>query len=480
MKHLARFALAVAVSCAAVILFAPIDAQGSKDLELTNWDVRYAWIAENQVTVFLTVHWSGDEESGPFFLKWGIKESFLGGNPQYHYKSCAVQSLGPDKPFTTRAEDFTFAGTLECVGGLADYTEIIDETNEANNFGQKNELNRVLDGNGTRYDEIIVHNPSIAPEVLSLTAEPPVGWTITFSEEEVELDSSECVAVGVTMEAPIDFAGHEQIELVAEFMDGTPGLQTWTCHVFSEPSVSDSVVCEPEEGNPTHPPTYWYDVVLGGGGRCDFHVRVFDRHESNYLNVALPSPAWQFAVHQVGSDWWASWWNPECTDPILDAFRFQFDHMSPTTWGEWTTTTGGTSNPYLMVADVSASHEDELDGYGRRVHVPFDTTSATTSVFEGGDGLSFVPTPFTITPNPFDRTTSIRFELDRPAEVNLGVYDVQGRLVRGLAGGLHGAGQHSLAWDGRDGSGRRVAGGVYFVKLDAGGRAQTRWVVYLE
>jgi len=67
----------------------------------------------------------------------------------------------------------------------------------------------------------------------------------------------------------------------------------------------------------------------------------------------------------------------------------------------------------------------------------------------------------------------------RPAagEVSLRVYDAVGRNVRGLAQGSFAAGLHSIHWDGRDVSGRPAPSGLYFVRLEAGGRAITRKAV---
>ncbi len=71
-------------------------------------------------------------------------------------------------------------------------------------------------------------------------------------------------------------------------------------------------------------------------------------------------------------------------------------------------------------------------------------------------------------PNPFNPLTQIRFDLPVPALVDLGIYDISGRLVRQLMAGIaHEAGHHTLRWDGRDDKGRTVAAGVYFLRLDA-------------
>ncbi len=130
----------------------------------------------------------------------------------------------------------------------------------------------------------------------------------------------------------------------------------------------DTVVCEPQGGTP-HPNTYWYDVTPGAAGRCDFHVRVYDPNPANYTAPSLPSITWQFAVHQVGSEWWASWWDPGCANAIFSKTTFQFTHLGPSTWGEWKTSISGTFNPYAQTADSTGAH-GEPDGSGGRVHVP--------------------------------------------------------------------------------------------------------------
>ena len=70
-------------------------------------------------------------------------------------------------------------------------------------------------------------------------------------------------------------------------------------------------------------------------------------------------------------------------------------------------------------------------------------------------------------PNPVLRVMSIRYQLARPAVVELVMYDAAGRLVRTFADGQQAAGYYTVQWDGRDDLGRRVPAGVYFVRLDA-------------
>jgi len=83
-------------------------------------------------------------------------------------------------------------------------------------------------------------------------------------------------------------------------------------------------------------------------------------------------------------------------------------------------------------------------------------------------------------PNPFNPSTSIRYELDAAGEVRLDVFDVNGRLVRTLESGFRGAGAHHATWNGTDRAGRSVASGVYYYRLSAAGEAQTRRMVLLK
>ncbi len=83
-------------------------------------------------------------------------------------------------------------------------------------------------------------------------------------------------------------------------------------------------------------------------------------------------------------------------------------------------------------------------------------------------------------PNPFTTSTRIGFVLPRDAVIRLSVFDVSGRLVRVLdPGSVLAAGPHTVAWDGLDTAGRRVAPGVYLAELATGSGRMLRRVVRL-
>jgi hypothetical protein len=79
-------------------------------------------------------------------------------------------------------------------------------------------------------------------------------------------------------------------------------------------------------------------------------------------------------------------------------------------------------------------------------------------------------------PNPTALGTQLSFALGgaRAVAVHLRLYDVQGRLVRAFVDEVLAPGHYQVGWDGHDSRGKKVASGVYFLRLDspAGARFQ--------
>jgi hypothetical protein len=99
-------------------------------------------------------------------------------------------------------------------------------------------------------------------------------------------------------------------------------------------------------------------------------------------------------------------------------------------------------------------------------------------------GASGAPETFALYqnhPNPFNPTTTIRFDVPAGGGVvTLRVYDVSGRLVRSLANGTQTAGQKTVTWDGRNDAGSPVATGIYLYRLVGPGFEQTRKMILLK
>ncbi|MBD3377812.1 family 10 glycosylhydrolase [candidate division KSB1 bacterium] len=72
-------------------------------------------------------------------------------------------------------------------------------------------------------------------------------------------------------------------------------------------------------------------------------------------------------------------------------------------------------------------------------------------------------------PNPFNAVTTIRFTLERPAQVRLTLYDTLGQEIATLVNEPKEAGQYSCALNAHD-----LASGLYFYSLQTGKQVQTR------
>ncbi len=158
----------------------------------------------------------------------------------------------------------------------------------------------------------------------------------------------------------------------------------------------------------------------------------------------------------------------------------------------------------IVGTDVGCFYCDDRDGnwilagtglppvpiYDLKTHAPTRTLVAGThgrSVYSLNlatlPGVASVPTETAAGvadlgnhPNPFTSHTTVTFTLSRPSDVSLEIYDLAGRKVKSLSSGHRAAGSHRLTWDGTNEAGRRVASGVYFLRLATGDGVATRRV----
>jgi immune inhibitor A len=112
--------------------------------------------------------------------------------------------------------------------------------------------------------------------------------------------------------------------------------------------------------------------------------------------------------------------------------------------------------------------------------VPLESGSSSGVGDELPEDVALTTGLLPISPNPFSRTTTIRYTLRSDTHVRLSVYDARGVVVRRLENSIVSSGQHGLEWDGRDDSGRTVSAGVYFVRFTAGSYKTTEKMMLLK
>ena len=77
-------------------------------------------------------------------------------------------------------------------------------------------------------------------------------------------------------------------------------------------------------------------------------------------------------------------------------------------------------------------------------------------------------------PNPFNPSTTIKFEIPRTSLVNLTVYDILGRQVSVLVNERRDAGVYEVSFDGSN-----LASGVYFYRLQAGTYVKSKKILLI-
>jgi minor extracellular serine protease Vpr len=145
---------------------------------------------------------------------------------------------------------------------------------------------------------------------------------------------------------------------------------------------------------------------------------------------------------------------------------------------------GLTPGPKTLTYFVDAAYSTLQAKVRATAHTGPTVTTATS------DSLFLIQTPAAVeivsasprptfalarnTPNPFNPSTTIHFELAEAGRAQLRIYSAQGRVVRTLVDERLPAGGFRVAWDGKNDRGIAAASGVYFYKLEEGTRSLTR------
>ncbi len=82
-------------------------------------------------------------------------------------------------------------------------------------------------------------------------------------------------------------------------------------------------------------------------------------------------------------------------------------------------------------------------------------------------------------PNPFSKETCISFSLKERCEVELFVFDINGRKIKDLFSGKLNSGNHNIFWDGKTNKDKFVKPGIYFYSLVVANSAITKKMVML-
>ena len=223
-----------------------------------------------------------------------------------------------------------------------------------------------------------------------------------------------------------------------------------------------------------HPDSRW---IAGYTGRPDYKIQ-FWNIETKEIDLELPTGTAQTVGFSPDGRWLITSIGGPDGDTYAPGVQI------------WDTRTGQLlselSRPYWQIIfspdgeTVAVAFDD-----GRTHLLPIKTAlpylprNISAAAKPGGlrlDSLEAIKTDALLPnyPNPFNPETWIPYQLAAAASVRIRIYDSMGQRVRALDLGQRPAGSYlsrnrAAYWDGRNTLGERVATGVYFYRLEAGG-----------
>jgi hypothetical protein len=133
---------------------------------------------------------------------------------------------------------------------------------------------------------------------------------------------------------------------------------------------------------------------------------------------------------------------------------------------------------FMLEIDPETKDRLELTSFTAGAHLARPASAAPAQA-RSGALLSPLKVESRFGVTSFGSGSTIRFDLERPTDLNVDVYDSQGRRVQALFAGKREAGSQTFEWQGKDAGGHQVPNGIYFVRVRAGAESQTSRVAIL-
>ena len=172
-----------------------------------------------------------------------------------------------------------------------------------------------------------------------------------------------------------------------------------------------------------------------------------------------------YRVWSIESDWTGKLWisHPEPTGSATGLYRY--DSLGTRQLNHWDDTNGLADKLVRRICiDNKTGSVWCATGSAMMVLNGVLPAKPVTAV---GDDLGSA-TSFRVSqnyPNPFNPETTIEYALDKPQQIRLTIFNLNGQVVRTLENGVRTAGNHAVRWDGRDERGKPVSSGTYFYQL---------------
>ena len=223
----------------------------------------------------------------------------------------------------------------------------------------------------------------------------------------------------------------------------------------------------------TTPDDHSYDFVANFTGKP---LQVQNIRETGQINMP---------IHLV----WDEHINPNVSYKIYRKTRDQYGHE---TGPNLIASLPHGTTSYTDYDFIKRSSYEILIRYDVRAYYSVENTSADTHWF-AVFGIYFIKDisdslkigndlaieTFNIFPNPANPTTSININLKKSGNVNLRIFDVNGKIIKKIFEGQIAPGNHRYIWNGDNDSGYLVSSGIYFIIIETPTRLFKRKIILL-
>lgn len=352
--------------------------------------------------------------------------------------------------------------------------------------------------------------------IASLSEAVPIGWTgaqqFDFGEsEDYLLLVGDPAPAGELGDAPEEVVAYPDNGSLGHFPTCLSGPNGYVLHAGNAGAWLGAAVDLEGDGNATLCSFAVYDNDECGAGGGDAGLLLADPFTIDAGQNIVPCAAGEETplgapcaplVWGVDIDLWIE--NGTAATRWVNAL---FDWDNNGRWGDWVTCTDGTTGNEHALQDfpIPGGYSGPLSALGPAdfsilrgsgwVWSRFTLSDAPVAVvgWDGqgtfGDGetedyllrisggtaappMGTAPGRLHLepcVPNPFNPSTQIAFTLREAGLVRLTIHDIAGRCLATLLERRLEAGRQTLAWAGREESGRVLGSGVYFVRVAAGG-----------
>jgi hypothetical protein len=208
------------------------------------------------------------------------------------------------------------------------------------------------------------------------------------------------------------------------------------------------------------------------GGKTTLLSPVFNVQDAASARLTY----WRWYTNNLGNNPGADYWNVDVTADGTNWVPLEHTLASANSWTEHSfdlysiVPFTGTVRFRFVADDVAPGTlvEAAVDDITVTVVRPTTGVPANETALLTGLGAC--------QPNPVAGRSVLSYRVAARTNLRIDLYDVAGRRVRTLVNGSAAAGEHSLQFRPVDGSGRRIAGGVYFLRMETPEVTQVRQV----